>query len=300
MKSAVIVMWMTSMTWLVTKKVLPPLLKGEPPNYRRIVEARRDAPPVAWRLSLGARRVGWALSSSHSLPSGLTEFSSRVHFENLTLDSLTPAWAKALLRSSEKSMRELDVDAESKAVVDLFGQLMQFQSVVGVGGVAQLVRLDGTVDDRRMDLHVRTGDFSYEQEFYLPKNTMMGDVFSPQSELPGLRVGQTWRVPVYNPLRPHPPVEILSAEVEHTELLEWGGTNIQCFVVTYNRDRGYGPHRSKTVRGRLWVREDGAVLRQEANLFETEMAFTRLTPRETSELVARVEHTSLLSSPERR
>ena len=59
--TAVVLLWLVTMTWLVKEKVLPPLLVGEPPSYSRIVEARRDAPPVGWRMSLESPAAGLGL-----------------------------------------------------------------------------------------------------------------------------------------------------------------------------------------------------------------------------------------------
>ena len=38
--AAVVVLWLATMSWLVTEKVLPPLLVGEPPSYHQVIEAQ--------------------------------------------------------------------------------------------------------------------------------------------------------------------------------------------------------------------------------------------------------------------
>ena len=43
----------------------------------------------------------------------------------------------------------------------------------------------------------------------------------------------------------------------------------------------------QNVQGRLWVRRDGAVLRQEAMLFDSPIVFVRLTDKEAAKLLKR-------------
>ncbi|MHC4180655.1 MAG: hypothetical protein ACYSWU_24410, partial [Planctomycetota bacterium] len=66
--AAVIILWLTAMAWLVKCKVLPPLLEGQRPSYRTILEAQRREPPVGWAMSFNDRPLGWALSTTSELP----------------------------------------------------------------------------------------------------------------------------------------------------------------------------------------------------------------------------------------
>ena len=81
--AAVVILWLSAMSWLVIEKVLPPLLAGDPPSYRTILEARKRQPPVGWRMALNGRRLGWALCTTGRQPNGLMEVRSRVHFVHL-------------------------------------------------------------------------------------------------------------------------------------------------------------------------------------------------------------------------
>ena len=54
--TAVVVLWLATMSWLVKEKVLPPLLIGEPPSYPEIIEAQNREPPVGWEVFLDGRR----------------------------------------------------------------------------------------------------------------------------------------------------------------------------------------------------------------------------------------------------
>lgn len=88
-----------------------------------------------------------------------------------------------------------------------------------------------------------------------------GEVLRPFTRLPGLRVGQTWRLQLMNPLSGALPGlnsqglvdEPEVVRVTRTELIEHGGQAQEAFVV-------------EAPRLRAWVAADGKVLRQEIEL----------------------------------
>ena len=41
---AVVLLWLATMGWLVSQKVLPSLVIGEPPDYQAILAVQRGAP----------------------------------------------------------------------------------------------------------------------------------------------------------------------------------------------------------------------------------------------------------------
>ena len=57
--TAVMLLWLAAMTWLVKEKVLPPLTVGEPPNYSRIIESH-GASPSGWNILVNRHCIGWA------------------------------------------------------------------------------------------------------------------------------------------------------------------------------------------------------------------------------------------------
>ena len=102
------------------------------------------------------------------------------------------------------------------------------------------------------------------------------DALLPQTELPGLHSGQTWTVPVYNPLWPSKsPVEIVRATVEGKEPIFWDGIIQDAWLVAYRDSAAAGVDQKPLAR--LWVRRDGAVLKQEAMLFDSAVTFVRMT-----------------------
>ena len=281
---SVVALWLASMSWLVWTKVLPPLIIGDPPDYRAILEVQRGEPPVGWHLLANGRKVGWAVSQTKPLPNHISEIQSHVRFTDLPLEELTPGWLRALMQLVDKPLVTLKLDTESTVLIDPLGRLLSFDSVVRMDRMTRLARLRGSVEGAQMSLQVSAGEFSYQTEVCLPPRAMLGDAFSPQSQLPRLRAGQSWRVPAYNPLHPRQPLEMLKAEVEGLEPIVWQGKPYEAWLVVYRSDPGFGSGNDRTPRGKLWVRQDGTVLRQEMMLLDVTLAFVRMDDDEALRL----------------
>ena len=286
--AAVVVLWLSAMSWLVIEKVLPTMMVGEPPSYRTILQSRSREPPVAWKMTFDGRELGWALCSTLRKPDNLTEIHSQVHFDQLPLRQMTPGWLRLLLRSVEKPAARLQMDVRSTLTIDPLGRLTDFDSTVWFAPYDDAIKLKGTVDGKLLRLEVSSGDFSYSTEADIPQNALVGDALSPQTQLPGLREGQTWSVPVYSPLRPpNNPLEILQATVQRCEPIIWNKRTEQTWLVVYRRDSGFGLGSDKTPQGRLWVRRDGTVLKQQMSIFNSIMIFTRLPDDQAAAMEAK-------------
>jgi hypothetical protein len=283
--AATVMLWLATMSWLVSEKVLPPLLIGEPPNYRNIVEAQRDDPPVGWRMSFNAQPLGWALTETRLQPTGLTDIHGCVHFEALPLEDVMPVWLRSLTKLIRQPINGLKMDAKSVLVIDPLGHLLRFDSSVRVDPLNEVIRIQGEVEGRQLHLSVRSGNLTFFNDILLPANSLLSDALSPQSKLPGLRVGQTWTMPVYSPLWPAKnPIEIVHAQVQPTESIIWNGQSETCQLVVYQSDSGNPASQGQNPRGRLWARLDGTVLRQQVNLFDSIILFERLSDSGAAEL----------------
>ena len=286
---AVVLLWLSTMGWLLVEKVLPPLLVGDPPSYRTILAAQENEPPAGWQMSFNDRQLGWALNLVCRRPNDVTEIHGRVHFDEIPLNSLLHGLPQILLPLVNLPNVDLQMDADSTAVIDPLGRLMRFESALRVDSMEKPIRIFGTVDGHQLKLEVRAGGVSSPTEIYLPDDSVVVDAFSPQAQLPGLRAGQTWTVPVYSPLRlSGNPVEILHATVEGTDLMIWGGRTEPIWLVVYRSDPGAGLGSNDSPRGKLWVRSDGTVLKQQAMILDSTLTFVRLTDKQAAKLAAEV------------
>jgi hypothetical protein len=285
------------MSWLVREKILPSLVVGDPPTYRTILADResRDS-PVVWSISLNDAPLGWAEARNRVLDNGVTEMSSQVRLARLPLSEIAPGWMNSLMKlvagSREWSDLRLAVDARSSLEIDPLGRPIGFYSRAVLGDETSLpqdVRLDGpappgtvqvtvqgVIEGSQLKLKVRTGQLVYNTTAYLPPNALMSDALSPQSRLPDLKVGQTWTMPVYSPLRPPTaPVEFLYATVDRREPIMWHDQVVATFVVIYRSDPGAELSNNQVARAKAWVRSDGTVLKQELTLMSSRLTFER-------------------------
>ncbi len=284
----VVLFWLASMTWLVVAKVLPPLRVGEPPNYQAILDESQQQPTACWSIHVERRPIGWAASKlvRRKDGGGIAELHSRVYLARLPLNELAPGWLVKVVKPALGDLERLDVDKQSEIVVDPLGRLVGFESRVRIAEIRDAIKITGQVEGSTLRITVRSGDVPTTVERYLPPNALIADELSPQALLPALRVGQRWTVPLYSPFRPpHSPIEILQAQVERAETLTWDGRRASGKLIVFRSDSGSGPSGDE-VRGRMWVRDDGLVVRQEVAVLGTHLMFTRLSTEPAERLSA--------------
>jgi hypothetical protein len=286
----VVLFWLATTSWLVKQKVLPPLLVGEPPSLSRIAEAQVRALPTGWNISCDGRRRGWALSDVRPQPSGMRHMHGWVHLDPLVLKETFRGLLGAFSQLLGQPFDGLSLDARSLLAVDPLGRLVRFDSTVRFGSMPEVISVSGTAEGNRLQIQVHAWNASFRNEAFLPPHALPSDALSPQTHLPGLRVGQTWTVPVFSPLRfSKDPLEIIYATVERTEPVEWNGAEEDAWLVVYRTEPGQASAIRQAPRGKLWVRQDryGTVLRQQAVFFDTTITFDRLPDGDAVELADR-------------
>ena len=138
-------------------------------------------------------------------------------------------------------------------------------------------------------MEIRSGDFSYSTDVPLPQHALLSDALSPQTQLPNLAIGQTWTVPALSPLRPTSNLmEMLHATVEGKEPIYWNGEIYDAWVVVYRSDPGISFGANSATRGKLWVLDDGTVIKQQAMIFDSMLSFVRMSGEETEKLVEKM------------
>mgnify|MGYP005843039397 CR=1 FL=1 len=281
-------LWLSTMSWLVVAKVLPPLVVGEPPSHQSVLEAQRHEPPVGWRVELNGRPVGWAVSRAVEAPNELSEVLSRVHFEGFSIDELAPRWLRGLIGADESPLGSISAEVENTLVLDPLGRPLSFDCSIRFDGLDEPVELEGTINGPELELVVRSGTLRYRTTVAVPSGALMGSALSPQSRLPGLRLGQRWTVPVYNPLRPRQPLEILQAQVVASEPTVWLDRTVETWLVEYRKDAGAELASAGKPRGRLWVVKGGEaagmVVRQETAFFDSTILFERMATEDAARL----------------
>jgi hypothetical protein len=283
--TTVCLFWLVSMTWLVSQKLLPSLRIGQPPNYHTILEAQKHNPVVGWRLAFNNHDLGWALSETTEQENGMTEVSSRVHFSQFPLSELTSVISRLFNRTLDNNASKLSLDTRSTLLIDSLEKLVRFESTIRTSMIPEPIRIQGVVEGSKLVVSIESSYLSEKKEVTLPQNALVGDALSPQSDLPNLREGQTWTVPSFNPfLSANAPMEIQIAKVEGREWITWDNQILDTWLVVYRDDPGRGFKNSQTPRVKLWVADDGRVLQQQTDIFNSSMTFIRMTDKEAKKL----------------
>lgn len=283
--AVVFVLWTCTMGWLVISKVVPPLRVGDPPSYRSTLST--DESIVCWKLLWNSQPLGWAATKRETNSVGVTEVYNRLLIEELPIDQIAPPWLGALVK---QQVGRVDLDARGRLGIDPLGRLSSFDSIVRISDLGDAIRIAGRVEDSQLKFRASVGELSYNKQLALEDRGLVGNEFSPQAALTGLRLGQSWTMCVYSPFRsPNNPLEIVQATVEAQEILEWGDEDgvVPVWVVVYRSDSGAGIS-AGTSRGRAWVCRDtnsqyeGQVLKQEITVLNSRLTFVRMTSSEAS------------------
>lgn len=299
--AGIVVFWLVAMSWLLTQKVLPPLLSGEPPDYDvelATSEDERPHPVVSWRLSWDGRIIGTAASQAVATEDG-PELRSVIRFSRLPVKNLLGQLLGAMAPLVNASLGEEEfspnMDVATRMRFDDERRLRSFQTVLDLPDMPRFIDLDGRVNQASELMLVATARFGtpmpgqpppfvrHRHQVALPRDALVGDSLSPRSELRNLRVGQQWTIPTYRPFPPNSPVQILLAKVEKSEFIEWNGEVVETYVVVYQDEAGSGIGTARTPIGRTWVQPGGEVLRQEVMLSNLRFTFERLPPGDSSE-----------------
>jgi hypothetical protein len=292
----VLILWGVATFWLVAKKILPPLLVGEPPVYVSTV-GDKPHPTVGWHLNFENNRLGFALSAIGRQSTDVTEIHSLVHIDEFPFNKLFPSILRPFLPSTSSLASGKGYDVESHMLINPLNQLQSFDSKLKrcphTG--QSLVAIEGNVEGDKLNFTFRYGEKPQEKiGLDIPENKIR-DCFSPETELRNLHLGQSWTIVSYSPmsmptnplelLQHRAPTEVLLARVEEQTELLWNGKPQLVWRVVYRSDASEGSDNKQNIRNQLWVRvKDGLVLRQEVHLMGNSVQFIRMSERELDTL----------------
>jgi hypothetical protein len=286
----VIVFWMLTMTWLVTEKVIPPLLGGDPPDYQSaLVSRNKQAAPDVWKLRWNGKTVGYAASRLVRHENDYLDQCSYVEFEDLPLESLLSELLgplSAVVKPFMQGNHDLDLDmlVATRMRFDVQRRLMSFDTTIDLTDFPDFLKVRGDVHaDGNLELiaQLSAGPFGAAREFrqnvQLPPEALVEGSLSPRSELKNLRVGQTWTIPVFRAFPPNSPVQIVQAEVKRRhQIVVWENEEVETFQVVYHADSGSGVNAARRPLSREWIRtDDGMVVRREIRFSGVEVVFER-------------------------
>ena len=296
--SAVIACWLATMSWLLLEKVLPTITAGDQPDFQTAFPVQPDEPQVVcWDIRYEERSIGRAVTQAVRNPDETGRLDSVVQFEQLPLDEILSelmgavgAWIRPMWQANRDVLVEFTV--ASRLLVQADGRLDRFTTRVSLAGLPDFIRVEGRAEGNLLKLEVLTPksdgsagamDVRYRDEYELPRDALVSGGFTPHPRLANLRIGQSWTLPVYRPFPPGNSVQMLEARVERHELFSWNGELERAHQVVLRDDAGSGISVAREPVGRMWVRDDGAVLQQEARMANLRFRFVRSSDEACSE-----------------
>ncbi len=273
--STVVILWLSSMAWLVTERVLPSFLSGQPP----LVETYETGKAVAWSVEWAGKRVGRAASMRLPGAAGTTDLRNRVILNKVPLLELAPAWMRVVVGE----IGNIDLDATTRMEFDSLGNFSSFESRIALNDLPAILKMSGRVENSYLELKVSTGSISHTTPIYLPNSQALNESLFPEARITNLTIGDQWREEVYSPFRaPGNPVELLQAEVVSEELLTYLGKPRRVLCVEYRSMVGSGVPRSTGLRAVTWVDREGDVLRRDVYIGTSKLRFERLPVEEAA------------------
>lgn len=266
----VVMLWAGTMSWLMIARILPPFFQGDPPTHGALIRSE----PACWQIFAGNRPMGHAVSQAVPGALGTTEIHSRVIFEGIEVKELAPQWLGGLV----KTLGNISLDTRSTFVLDSFGDLSYFKTVVHLNDLPIVLRVTGKVDGAWLKLKIQSGDVTQEVSYPAPTKSQLTSELVPDPKLLQVYVGRKWQQDIYSPFRPPGnSLQIMQAEVVEERDIDHRGQRIHARKIEYRSLSSAGVSNDNTLHAVVWVADDGMVLRQEIHLMEAKLRFERCT-----------------------
>src|SRR5437870_914226 len=136
--AVVLVLWASTMSWLVVAKILPPFLTGEPPKHG----ALEQADPVCWEIECNGRSVGFAVRQAVPGAQSTTEVISRVQLHDIPLREMAPQWMSTVV----DNLGSIRLDCRTRLSLDSLGNLSFFETKVQLNDLPLVVKAFGRVN----------------------------------------------------------------------------------------------------------------------------------------------------------
>ncbi len=232
----VVTMWLVSMTWMISRDVIPRWFAQEPPS----------AASVMWLADQGRWFQYGIFDADDSLRGN--------YWTTYSVQGQTISRTDYLRLQNVGVIDQLFLDSDMTfASEDVLDDVH-----IRIGGIPVPIDLKGERQGPQFAFQLKIGTLPIH-EFVLDSQAArtLCDGIKPFSVLQNLSVGQSWKIHVVDPLsliqNPGARVQSIVARVSGRETIEVNGRNEDCFVV-------------ETDGIRAWVNEAGRVILQRVNL----------------------------------
>jgi hypothetical protein len=275
--AVVLLLWATTMSWLVFAKILPPFFSGEPPKQG----ALHQSDPVCWEIECNGQSVGYAVRQAVPGAQSTTEVLSRVLLNDIPLRAMAPQWMSSVV----DGLGRIRLDSRTRLALDSLGNLNYFETKVQLNDMPAVVKVYGSVQGPDLKLTFVTSGASHEFRFPVPRSSLMDGELIPDSKLLQIYVGRKWQTEMFSPFRaPGDSLELLQAEVVAEESILCNGEPTRTRRIEYRTMSAAGVASEQTLRATAWVTEEGLVVRHDVYLMNTKLRFER---RDSPAMVAK-------------
>lgn len=294
--SAVFLFWLATMGWLLSQRILPQFMYGDPPKSG--VAYFMD--PVAWDIEVDGVSCGSAtmLTVEGSSP-GLREAHSLVELHRLPIPKGLPSYFASMIPSIDA----LSPKIRSRVTFDSSGRMLGFDTWVFTSPEDSTLRLTGFVVSGQLKLKIRAGHVYKQLAYDWPVEGSLTSELAPETSLMLLYPGKKWRNEVYNPFSTNQePFEVLEAHVVEEVAHTYNGERCDAHRVEFRTASEAGQSEKERLRSTLWVAKDGRVLRHETKLLGSMLTLNRLGIDESNSLVSEkldLERYSIAPEPSR-
>lgn len=283
--TVLLVAWAVSVGWLVTRKILPPLLPGTPPEVvSDLAQAERGEPVLEdWFVEHENERIGESHAYWTREPDGTVAARTRTVFRDFPLRTVLEAFAGPFGSMLPASLFDQKITFEILSrgfYVD--DQLDSLTLLVIHERDQELARFELTrIEDADYELVATARAIAGSRPTEILRRPLsLGESadargpFSAGPKMLDLRVGQTWTESVAKPFTSGES-EVLHVVVAKQELLSWHGVPMRTNVVEYRRNTGVGDAARKPD-AIAWVDESGETLQQDLRLGSTFFRMVRM------------------------
>jgi hypothetical protein len=233
----IVLLWVSAMSALFVRDVWPAWTAQDAPTITRDDLAGSDRRQQLGIFDATGNRVGTAWSTAKGA-GGNISVNGTVHVEGL---ALVPA---VLLETSTEFDDKGELDSFN---LDVFGVPLT------------VIKVRGERHGIYFPCEIQVGPLFRQANLDMSASRLIGDSLRPFSFLPGLQVGQSWRMQIIDPLSAamggSTRFTPIVARVTGKETIEHGGRLVDCFVVE-----------TSPGKAKAWVGQEGRVHVQQVDV----------------------------------
>jgi hypothetical protein len=227
---------------------------------------------------------------------------SRVLLNQVPLAKMVPGVLSNMLSNLVDQFGSLTVDTRTRTVIDPLKNLTGFDTTIIVNELPTPIKIVANVADKRLSARVQYGDSIQQFDYpWTTRGELVSDL-TPEPKLLGVTVGQKWQREAYNPFGGPNAFELVQARVVAEEPLYIQRKLTNTRRIEFRSLADVGVSTGDRCRAKLWVADDGRVVRQEVQMLNVKLRFDRIDDDEAKQLAVsflELDRVATITKPDR-